>query len=133
MKTVNRTPEEQAILDNIVACLNYKKIEQKDLCEYLGFSSQMFTNWKNKSSNSYLKRLTKIAEFLDISVDHLLGKVSISGVENADHVIVLDNGRISGYGTPAEMLATNPIYQEVYNSQTKGSGDFDEKGGDNNG
>lgn len=51
----------------------------------------------------------------------------ISSVENADHVIVLDNGRISGYGTPAEMLATNPIYQEVYNSQTKGSGDFDEK------
>jgi len=57
----------------------------------------------------------------------------ISSVENADHVIVLDNGRISGYGTPAEMLATNPIYQEVYNSHTKGSGDFDEKGGDNNG
>ena len=57
----------------------------------------------------------------------------ISSVENADHVIVLDNGRISGYGTPAEMLATNPIYQEVYNSQPKGSGDFDEKGGDNNG
>ena len=54
----------------------------------------------------------------------------ISSVENADHVIVLDNGRISGYGTPAEMLATNPIYQEVYNSQTKGSGDFDEKGGE---
>ncbi|MEE0801507.1 MAG: ABC transporter ATP-binding protein [Gemmiger sp.] len=54
----------------------------------------------------------------------------ISSVENADHVLVLDNGKISGYGTPAEMLATNPIYQEVYNSQTQGSGDFDEKGGD---
>jgi transcriptional regulator with XRE-family HTH domain len=78
MKKVNRTLEEQAILDNIIACLNYKNIEQKDLCEYLGFSSQMFTNWKNKSSNSYLKRLTKIAEFLDISVDHLLGKVGVS-------------------------------------------------------
>lgn len=78
MKKVNRTLEEQAILDNIIACLDYKNIEQKDLCEYLGFSSQMFTNWKNKSSNSYLKRLTKIAEFLDISVDHLLGKVSVS-------------------------------------------------------
>lgn len=78
MKKVNRTPEEQAILDNIVACLEYKEIEQKDLCEYLNVSSQMFTNWKNKSSNSYLKRLTKIAEFLDISVDHLLGKVSVS-------------------------------------------------------
>lgn len=78
MKKVNRTPEEQAILDNIVACLEYKEIEQKDLCEYLNVSSQMFTNWKNKSSNSYLKRLTKIAEFLDISVDHLLGKVNVS-------------------------------------------------------
>ena len=78
MKKVNRTQEEQAILDNIVACLEYKEIEQKDLCEYLNVSSQMFTNWKNKSSNSYLKRLTKIAEFLDISVDHLLGKVSVS-------------------------------------------------------
>ena len=42
----------------------------------------------------------------------------------------LDNGKVSGYGTPAELLATNAIYQEVYNSQTKGSGDFDQKGGD---
>ncbi|WP_294761644.1 ABC transporter ATP-binding protein [uncultured Gemmiger sp.] len=54
----------------------------------------------------------------------------ISSVENADKVLVLDGGRVSGFGTPAEMLATNPIYQEVYNSQTKGSGDFDEKGGE---
>ena len=54
----------------------------------------------------------------------------ISSVENADHVLVLDNGKVSGYGTPAEMLATNAIYQEVYASQTKGSGDFDQKGGD---
>ena len=54
----------------------------------------------------------------------------ISSVEHADHVIVLDNGRVSGFGTPAELLATNAIYQEVYNSQTQGSGDFDEKGGE---
>ena len=74
----NRTREEQEILDNIIACLNYKKIDQKDLCEYLGVNPQMFTNWKNKHSDSYLKRLPKIAEFLDISVDHLMGKVVIS-------------------------------------------------------
>jgi len=54
----------------------------------------------------------------------------ISSVENADHVLVLDNGRISGYDTPENLLKTNAIYQEVYNSQTKGSGDFDEKGGE---
>ena len=54
----------------------------------------------------------------------------ISSVENADHVLVLDNGHISGYDTPENLLKTNAIYQEVYNIQTKGSGDFDEKGGE---
>ena len=54
----------------------------------------------------------------------------VSSVENADHVLVLDNGRISGYDTPENLLKNNAIYQEVYNSQTKGSGDFDEKGGE---
>ena len=54
----------------------------------------------------------------------------ISSVEHADHVLVLDNGKISGYGTPEELLETNAIYQEVYHSQTQGSGDFDEHGGE---
>ena len=57
----------------------------------------------------------------------------ISSVEHADHVLVLDDGKVAGYGTPAELLESNNIYQEVYRSQTKGSGDFDEKGGDSNG
>ena len=54
----------------------------------------------------------------------------ISSVENADKVLVLDNGRVSGFDTPENLLKTNAIYQDVYNSQTKGSGDFDEKGGE---
>ena len=54
----------------------------------------------------------------------------ISSVENADKVLVLDNGRVSRFDTPANLLKTNAIYQDVYNSQTKGSGDFDEKGGE---
>ncbi len=53
----------------------------------------------------------------------------ISTVENADKVLVLDNGRVSGFDTPANLLKTNAIYQDVYNSQTKGSGDFDEREG----
>ena len=57
----------------------------------------------------------------------------ISSVEHADHVLVLDDGKVAGYGTPAELLESNSIYQEVYRSQTQGSGDFDEKGGDSNG
>ena len=54
----------------------------------------------------------------------------VSSVEHADHIIVLDHGRIDGYGTHEELLAGNEIYREVYESQTGGSGDFDEKEGE---
>ena len=54
----------------------------------------------------------------------------ISSVQDADRILVLDNGQINGLGTHAELLATNAIYQEVYNSQTQGGGDFDKQGGE---
>ena len=44
----------------------------------------------------------------------------VSSVQDADKIIVLDNGRINGVGTHEELLATNEIYREVYESQTKG-------------
>ena len=53
----------------------------------------------------------------------------ISSVQDADRILVLENGQINGMGTHAELLATNAIYQEVYNSQTQGGGDFDKQGG----
>jgi ATP-binding cassette subfamily B protein len=53
----------------------------------------------------------------------------ISSVQDADHIIVMDEGEINGFGTHEELLATNEIYREVYESQTKGGGDFDENGG----
>ena len=53
----------------------------------------------------------------------------ISSVQDADRILVLDEGRINGFGTHEELLASNEIYREVYESQTKGGGDFDEKGG----
>jgi ATP-binding cassette subfamily B protein len=54
----------------------------------------------------------------------------VSSVEHADHIIVLENGHINGYGTHETLLETNEIYREVYESQTGGSGDFDEKAGE---
>lgn len=54
----------------------------------------------------------------------------ISSVQHADHIIVMEDGRIDGYGTHEELVANNAIYQEIFESQTKNNGDFDENGGE---
>ena len=53
----------------------------------------------------------------------------ISSVENADRIVVMENGAINAVGTHDELLKTCPIYRETYVAQTEGSGDFDKKGG----
>ena len=50
----------------------------------------------------------------------------VSSVSGADRILVLDDGVISGFDTHENLLKTNPIYQDVYESQTSGNGDFDE-------
>lgn len=52
----------------------------------------------------------------------------ISSVMDADRIIVLDDGRLDGFGTHDELLKNNAIYRDVYESQTNGGGDFDEGG-----
>ena len=54
----------------------------------------------------------------------------VSSVQNADRIIVMDNGEISGFDSHENLIKTNEIYREVYESQTKGGGDFDENGGE---
>ncbi len=54
----------------------------------------------------------------------------ISSVQDADRIVVLENGEVNGFGTHDELLRSNEIYKEVYESQMQGSGDFDEKGGE---
>lgn len=50
----------------------------------------------------------------------------ISSVQDADRILVLDDGQVSGFGTHDELLKTNDIYREIYETQTQGGGDFDE-------
>lgn len=54
----------------------------------------------------------------------------VSSVQDADRIIVLDDGCIKGFDTHENLLKNNAIYREVYESQTGGNGDFDEKGGE---
>ena len=54
----------------------------------------------------------------------------ISSIQDADRILVLNNGEISGFDSHEELLKTNEIYKEVYESQTSGGGDFDENGGE---
>lgn len=54
----------------------------------------------------------------------------ISSVQNADRIIVMDNGQVAAFGTHDELLETSEIYREVYESQTGGNADFDENGGE---
>ncbi len=54
----------------------------------------------------------------------------ISSIQDADHILVLDQGKVNGWGTHEELLASNEIYRDVFESQTGGSGDFDENGGE---
>ncbi len=50
----------------------------------------------------------------------------VSSVEHADRILVLDNGRIDGFDTHANLLENNAIYREIYESQVQGGGDFDQ-------
>lgn len=54
----------------------------------------------------------------------------ISSIQDADRIIVLEDGCVDGFGTHEELLETNSIYREVYESQTQGGGDFDVKAGE---
>lgn len=49
----------------------------------------------------------------------------VSSVQDADRILVLDNGKINGLGTHEQLLENNDIYRDIYESQTRGGGDFD--------
>ncbi len=55
----------------------------------------------------------------------------VSSVQNADRIIVMDNGAVTAFASHDVLLKESPIYREVYESQTGGNADFDQNGGDN--
>lgn len=61
-------------LNKIQELLKAQGKKQKDLTDYLGLQKNAFSNWKHGNNTSYLKHLPQIAEFLNVSIDFLLGK-----------------------------------------------------------
>ncbi len=64
------------IIEKILFLLQSSKKKQKDLTDYLGITSNVFTDWKSGRIKSYNKYLPQIAEYFGVSVDYLLGKES---------------------------------------------------------
>ena len=54
----------------------------------------------------------------------------ILSIMSADRIIVMEHGQVSAFGTHEELLSSNKVYREIYEAQTQGDGDFDEKGGE---
>lgn len=54
----------------------------------------------------------------------------VSSIQHADRIIVMENGEVHGFGTHEELMENNEIYREVYETQTQGGGDFDERAGE---
>ena len=61
-------------IDNVITLLKQKGQSQKNLCDYLGISKNVFTDWKSGRNKSYMKYLPKIADYFGVSVDYLLGE-----------------------------------------------------------
>lgn len=55
----------------------------------------------------------------------------ISSVQDADRILVMEDGRIDGFGSHQELLESNAIYKEIFESQNQGGGDFDQSGAEN--
>lgn len=60
-------------LNKIIAKLEQNNKSQKDLTDFLGIKKGAFTKWKSGENTSYKKHIAKIAEFLGVSTDYLLG------------------------------------------------------------
>lgn len=73
-----------SVLDKVCELLKQQGKKQKDLTDFLGISKNSFTDWKSGRIKSYTKHIPKIAEFLGVSTDYLLGvepKLDFSPIE----------------------------------------------------
>ncbi len=95
------------VLNRILELMKEKSIKQRDLTKYLEISEQSFTEWKGGRNNSYIKYINKIADFLNVSTDYLLGKDEIKKRPTSE-----DAEQIAVY-------LSNPVIKELYDNFLK--------------
>ena len=76
---------------------------------------------KNVQTDALFSRKAFLEEIPDTT--KIIIAQRVSSVQDADHIIVMDDGKISAYGTHEELLKSSDIYREVYESQVKGGSD----------
>lgn len=79
------------VLTRILECMGPKHGAGKELADYLGISGNVITNWKNGSNRSYLKYLSQIAEFYDVSEDFLRGRSNLKEDEKREMEQLLED------------------------------------------
>lgn len=77
------------ILNKITELLQTSGRQQKDLCEYLGVSAKVYSQWKSGQTTSYKKYLPQIADYLGVTVDYLTGKSSIPNAIEASNIYMI--------------------------------------------
>ena len=75
-------------LDKIIQLLKEQNKKQIDLCEHIGVKKNAFTSWKAGANHSYKKHIDKIAEFLGVSTDYLLGTQKENPAANSDEALM---------------------------------------------
>lgn len=84
-------------IPNLFVVMNEKGISQKQLAEFIGASTGNVSDWKSGKSAPTIEKLPLIAEYLDVSLDYLLGRAEIS--KPADDLTEDERKLISGYRT----------------------------------
>lgn len=70
------------ILDKIDELLYQKKCTQRQLSAFLGVNENVYSKWKSGTSKSYMKYIDRIADFLEVSADYLLGNKKSSDIKS---------------------------------------------------
>lgn len=71
---------------------------QKDLCAYIGKEKQVFTNWKSGKNKSYEKYLPQIADFLNVTIDCLLGRDTSTASKGSEEQLLIYFRNLNDFG-----------------------------------